>query len=201
MPNSYDTADTFLPTAPTRCRWANPANSRYLAYHDHEWGVPCDDEVRLFEMLNLEGAQAGLSWETILNKRARYAEVFDGWDAVKIAAYDDAKVASLMADPGIVRNRLKIAATSGNARAYLALCDECGGLAPFLWAYVGGTPIVNHWHADDTPARTELSDQISRDLAARGFKFVGSTIIYAYLQATGIVNDHSIGCFRHVPAA
>ena len=194
-PAAFDAAGT----PPTRCRWANPANPRYLAYHDQEWGVPCTDEVTLFEMLNLEGAQAGLSWETILNKRLRYAEVFDGWDARKIAAYDDAKVASLLADAGIVRNRLKIAATITNARAYLALCDEVGGLVPFLWSCVDGRPIVNHWEAGSTPARTELSDQISRDLAARGFKFVGSTIIYAYMQSMGIVNDHSVGCFLHVP--
>ena len=196
MPNP---AKPAVPSSPVRCRWANPANPLYLAYHDHELGVPCKDEVTLFEMLNLEGAQAGLSWETILNKRTRYAQVFDGWDAYKIAAYDDAKVASLMADAGIVRNRLKIAATITNARAYLALCEEIGGLVPFLWSYVGGTPIVNHWESGSTPARTELSDQISRDLAARGFKFVGSTIIYAYMQSMGIVNDHSVGCFRHTP--
>lgn len=187
------------PTLP-RCRWANPANQLYLAYHDHEWGVPCHDEVRLFEMLNLEGAQAGLSWQTILNKRARYAEVFDGWDVRKIAAYDDVKVARLLADAGIVRNRLKIAATISNAHAYLALCDEVGGLVPFLWSYVGGAPIVNQWNAGDTPSKTELSDQISRDLTARGFKFVGSTIIYAYMQSMGIVDDHSIGCFLRHPA-
>lgn len=197
MPNpSKPTA----PTAPTRCRWANPANPLYLAYHDHEWGVPCQDETTLFEMLNLEGAQAGLSWETILNKRAHYAHVFDGWDAHKIAAYDDAKVASLLADTGIVRNRLKIAATISNARAYLALCDAVGGLVPFLWSYVDGVPIINHWPADSAPAKTALSDQISKDLAACGFKFVGSTIVYAYMQSMGIVNDHSVGCFRHDPA-
>ena len=196
MPNSSKPADR---SSPTRCRWANPANPRYLAYHDQEWGVPCTDEVTLFEMLNLEGAQAGLSWETILNKRERYAQVFDGWDATKISAYDEAKVASLMADAGIVRNRLKIAATITNARAYLKLCEEFGGLVPFLWSYVDGTPIVNHWTAGGTPAKTELSDRISKDLAARGFRFVGSTIVYAYMQSMGIVNDHSIGCFLHVP--
>ena len=204
MPTSATTtADATGPSThpqnPHRCRWANPANPRYLAYHDQEWGVPCQDEATLFEMLNLEGAQAGLSWETILNKRARYAQVFDGWDAHKIAAYDEAKVASLMADAGIVRNRLKIAATITNARAYLALCEEVGGLVPFLWSYVGGTPIINHWRAGSTPARTELSDRISKDLAARGFKFVGSTIVYAYMQSMGIVNDHSVDCFLHQP--
>src|SRR5690606_21981317 len=149
-----------------RCRWANPANPRYLAYHDEEWGVPCHDERRLFEMLNLEGAQAGLSWETILNKRANYAVAFDGWDAEKIARYGDAKVAQLLADPGIVRNRLKIAAAINNARAYLRLREACGGLAPFLWAFVDGKPLRNAppSHAE-VPAKTELSDRISKELA------------------------------------
>jgi DNA-3-methyladenine glycosylase I len=187
------TADSTV----VRCRWANPANPLYLHYHDHEWGVPCHDERTLFEMLNLEGAQAGLSWETILNKRAHYARVFDEWDAVKIAAYDEAKVAALLADPGIVRNRLKVAATITNARAYLALCDSVGGLDALLWSYVDGTPIRNAWTAATTPASTPLSDRIAKDLKACGFKFVGSTIVYAYMQSMGIVNDHSIDCFRH----
>lgn len=181
-----------------RCAWANPANPRYLAYHDEEWGVPCHDETRLFEMLNLEGAQAGLSWETVLNKRAHYREVFDGWDAEKIVHYDDAKVAALLADPGIIRNRLKVAATISNAQAYLRLRDEQGGLAPFLWAYVDGKPIRNAWKSlQECPARTPLSDRLSKDLGKRGFKFVGSTIVYAYMQATGMVNDHCVDCFRH----
>lgn len=183
---------------PTRCAWANPANPRYLAYHDEEWGVPCHDETRLFEMLNLEGAQAGLSWETILNKRDAYRAAFDGWDAEKIARYDEAKVAQLLGNAGIVRNRLKIAAAITNAQAYLRLRDEVGGLDPFLWAYVDGAPIENAWNSrQEVPAKTPLSDRISRDLAKRGFKFVGSTIIYAYMQATGMVNDHCIDCFRH----
>lgn len=182
----------------TRCSWANPANPRYLAYHDDEWGVPCRDETRLFEMLNLEGAQAGLSWETVLNKREHYRTVFDGWDAEKIARYDAEKVAALLADAGIIRNRLKVAATISNAQAYLRLREETGGLAPFLWAYVDGKPIRNAWaHMHDCPAKTPLSDRISKDLGKRGFKFVGSTIIYAYMQAIGIVNDHWVGCFRH----
>ncbi len=183
-----------------RCAWANPANPRYLAYHDEEWGQPCRDETRLFEMLNLEGAQAGLSWETILNKRDSYRAAFDGWDAQKIARYDAAKVASLLADPGIVRNRLKVAAAITNAQAYLRLREEAGGLAPFLWAYVDGKPVQNAWKSlKDCPAKTELSDRISKDLAKRGFKFVGSTIIYAYMQAIGMVNDHCVDCFRHRP--
>jgi DNA-3-methyladenine glycosylase I len=178
----------------TRCSWANPANPRYLAYHDHEWGVPCHDETTLFEMLNLEGAQAGLSWETILNKRDSYRAAFDGWDAEKIARYDEAKVAELLANPGIVRNRLKVAAAITNARAYLAMRGQGLALDRYLWDFVGGQPIVNDWSAGGRPARTELSDRISKDLAKRGFKFVGSTIVYAYMQGIGMVDDHDPGC-------
>ena len=181
-----------------RCSWANPNNPRYIAYHDQEWGVPCRDELRLFEMLNLEGAQAGLSWETILNKRDNYRAAFDGWDARKIAAYDEAKVEQLLSDPGIVRNRLKVNAAITNARAYLRLLEEGSSLSSLLWGYVGGKPIVNRIAAQgDRPARTELSDRISKDLAKRGFKFVGSTIVYAYMQGIGMVNDHDLACFRH----
>ena len=181
-----------------RCRWANPANPKYIAYHDEEWGLPCHDELRLFEMLNLEGAQAGLSWETILNKRDSYRAAFDNWDAHKIAAYGPDKVAELLANPGIVRNKLKVAAAIGNAQAYLRLVDEGGSLDQFLWAYVGGKPIVNNVEKQgDRAAKTELSDRISKDLAKRGFKFVGSTIIYAYMQGIGMVNDHDQACFRH----
>jgi DNA-3-methyladenine glycosylase I len=183
---------------PTRCFWANPANPRYLAYHDEEWGVPCHDETRLFEMLNLEGAQAGLSWETILNKRDGYRAAFDGWDAEKIARYDDSKVAELLGNAGIVRNRLKVAAAITNAQAYLRLRDEAGGLDSLLWSYVDGEPIQNAWNSrSEVPAKTALSDRISKDLAQRGFKFVGSTIIYAYMQASGMINDHCVDCFRH----
>ncbi|AIY43939.1 DNA-3-methyladenine glycosylase [Collimonas arenae] len=181
-----------------RCAWANPANPRYLAYHDEEWGQPCHDEVRLFEMLNLEGAQAGLSWETILNKRENYWRAFDGWNAKKIARYDESKVASLLADAGIVRNRLKVAAAITNAQAYLKLQAELGGLDAYLWAFVDGEPIQNQWTLlGGNPAKTPLSDRISKDLAKRGFKFVGSTIIYAYMQAIGMVNDHCVECYRH----
>ena len=181
-----------------RCGWVNLNNPRYVTYHDQEWGVPCHDETRLFEMLNLEGAQAGLSWETVLNKRETYRAAFDQWDAEKIARYDDAKLASLLADPGIVRNRLKVAATITNAKSYLRLREEVGGLDPFLWAYVDGQPVRNQWQSlDQAPAKTPLSDQLSKDLAKRGFKFVGSTIIYAYLQGIGIVNDHVVACHCH----
>ncbi|NEX63774.1 DNA-3-methyladenine glycosylase I [Noviherbaspirillum galbum] len=183
-----------------RCAWANPANPLYLSYHDHEWGVPCHDERKLFEMLNLEGAQAGLSWETVLNKRENYRLAFDGWDPERIARYDDAKIAELLANPGIIRNRLKINAAITNARAYLELREREGGLAPFLWAYVDGKPMQNRW-SGAAPATTPLSDRISKELSRRGFKFVGSTIIYAYMQAIGMVNDHRADCFRHASLA
>ena len=183
---------------PTRCGWANVNNPLYLHYHDEEWGVPCHDELRLFEMLNLEGAQAGLSWETVLNKRENYCAAFDGWDAVKIATYDADKVAELLGNAGIIRNRLKVAATITNAQAYLRMCDELGGLDPYLWAYVDGKPVQGNWgNGNPSPAKTALSDAISKDLLKRGFKFVGSTIIYAYLQGIGLVDDHTAACFRH----
>ncbi|MFL6658272.1 MAG: DNA-3-methyladenine glycosylase I [Massilia sp.] len=180
-----------------RCSWANVANPRYIAYHDHEWGVPCHDENTLFEMLNLEGAQAGLSWETILNKRATYRAAFDDWDAEKIAAYGPEKVAELLANPGIVRNKLKVAAAITNAQAYLRLRAEGSTLDQFLWAYVDGKPIVNRFTRETRPAKTDLSDRLSKDLLKRGFKFVGSTIVYAYMQGIGMVNDHDVACFCH----
>ena len=173
------------------------ANPRYIAYHDHEWGVPCHDENRLFEMLNLEGAQAGLSWETILNKRDTYRAAFDDWDAEKIAAYGPDKVAELLANPGIVRNRLKVAATITNAQAYLRLRAEGSTLDQYLWNFVGGQPVINSFTRETRPAKTALSDQISKDLLKRGFKFVGSTIVYAYMQGIGMVDDHDVSCFRH----
>ena len=180
---------------PIRCTWANMANPRYVQYHDEEWGVPCHDENRLFEMLNLEGAQAGLSWETILNKRENYRLAFDGWDAEKIARYGDDKVAELLANAGIVRNRLKVAAAITNAQAYLRLRAAGSSLDQYLWDFVGGEPIVNSFPNGERPAKTELSGRISKDLAKRGFKFVGSTIIYAYMQGIGLVNDHDMTCF------
>jgi DNA-3-methyladenine glycosylase I len=180
-----------------RCTWANMANPRYIAYHDHEWGVPCHDETTLFEMLNLEGAQAGLSWETILNKRDNYRAAFDHWDAQLIARYDEAKVAELLANPGIVRNRLKVAAAITNAKAYLAMREQGLTLDAYLWGWVDGKPLVNNWPDGVRPAKTDLSDRVSKDLAKRGFKFVGSTIVYAYMQATGLVNDHLTGCAQY----
>jgi DNA-3-methyladenine glycosylase I len=174
----------------TRCSWANPANPLYLHYHDHEWCVACHDEKQLFEMLILEGAQAGLSWETILNKRENYREAFDGWDIKKIAQYDAVKVEELMQNAGIVRNRLKINATIINANAYFQLCKDVGSLDAYLWSHVKAKPVRNKQRV----ITSEVSDTISKDLKKRGFKFVGSTIIYAYMQAIGMVNDHSADC-------
>lgn len=173
-----------------RCAWANPKNPLYLDYHDHEWGQVCHDERRLFEMLNLEGAQAGLSWETILNKRENYRQAFDDWDAQIIAQYDADKIEQLMQNAGIVRNRLKINAVIVNARAYLQLCQDVGSLDAYLWSHVQGTILVNRQRV----ITSEVSDVISKDLKKRGFKFVGSTIIYAYMQAIGMVQDHEAGC-------
>lgn len=178
----------------TTCAWAMKTAAE-RAYHDAEWGRPVHDDRLLFEMLILEGAQAGLSWSTILAKRDGYRRAFDHFDARKIAAYTDADRERLMNDVGIVRNRLKINAAIVNAQAYLRLCDEEGSLDAWLWQQVDGRPVVNHWtEMKQIPARTELSDRISKALLKRGFKFVGSTIIYAYLQAVGVVNDHLIGC-------
>jgi len=168
------------------------------AYHDTEWGVPLHDDRALFEFLILEGAQAGLSWSTILRKRENYRKAFDGFDARKIARYDEGKIAALLEDAGIVRNRLKIAATISNAQAFLAAQKEFGSFDAYIWRFTGGRPILNRWRGTgDMPARTAASDAMSKDLAKRGFRFVGSTICYAFMQATGMVNDHTIGCFRH----
>jgi len=180
----------------TRCPWAG-ADALYQAYHDTEWGVPLHDDRRLFEMLILEGAQAGLSWITILRKRDAYRKAFDGFQVEKIAKYSEKKLASLLADAGIVRNRLKIQSAVKNARSFLAIQEEFGSFDQYLWSYVDGRPVRNRWkESSQVPARTELSDRISKDLKKRGMTFVGSTIIYAYLQAVGVVNDHLVSCFR-----
>ena len=182
-----------------RCPWCE-GSDLYRQYHDLEWGVPLHDDRALFELLILEGAQAGLSWSTILKKRAHYREVFDGFEPQRIALYDEAKVAALLADPGIVRNRAKVAATIGNAKAYLALRQGGETLDDFLWRFVGGAPICNHWSSmAEVPAKTAQSDAMSKALLKAGFKFVGSTICYAFMQATGMVNDHLTTCFRHAP--
>lgn len=179
-----------------RCAW--PKTELDIAYHDHEWGVPVHDDRRLFELLILEGAQAGLSWTTILKKRENYRCAFDHFAARKIAKYDAQKVKSLLADSGIVRNRLKIAATIQNAKAFLAVQKEFGSFDAYLWRFVGGKPIQNRRRSlQDIPPRTAESDALSQDLLQRGFKFVGSTICYAYMQAIGMVNDHTTDCFRH----
>ena len=179
-----------------RCPWAGD-DPLYLAYHDNEWGVPAHDDRHLFEMLNLEGAQAGLSWITILRKRENYRRAFANWDAVKIARFGAKDVARLLADPGIVRNRLKIRATIGNARAFLQVRKEFGSFDRYLWQFVGGVPVQNRRRAvRNVPARTPEADALSRDLKRRGFRFVGSTICYAFMQAVGMVNDHVASCFR-----
>lgn len=180
----------------SRCPW--PKTPLDLAYHDTEWGVPLHDDRALFELLILEGAQAGLSWSTILAKRENYRRAFDQFDATKIARYNARKVAALLADAGIVRNRLKIAATIQNAKAFLEVQREFGSFDRYLWSFVGGKPIVNRRRSPkDVPARTAESDALSRDLLKRGFKFVGSTICYAFMQASGMVNDHLVTCTRH----
>ena len=182
----------------TRCAWAAASNPLYLAYHDEEWGVPLHDDRGLLEMLILEGMQAGLSWSTILNKRTNFRLAFAGFHAAKIAAYDVDDVAALLANPGIVRNRLKIAAAINNAQAFLALQAEFGSFDAYIWQFVGGQPVRNAWQAlRDLPAHTPISDAMSKDLRRRGFKFVGSTICYAFMQATGMVNDHVVSCFRY----
>ncbi|MCU1492957.1 MAG: DNA-3-methyladenine glycosylase [Acidimicrobiaceae bacterium] len=165
------------------------------SYHDDEWGVPSHDDLHLFEMLVLEGAQAGLSWSTILAKRENYRRVFDGFDPERVAHYDEAKLASLLEDPGIVRNRLKVRSAVSNARAFLAVRDDHGSFADYLWAWVDGAPVVNHPRSmAELPATSELSDRLGKDLKRLGFSFVGSTIVYAFLEAVGVVDDHLVGC-------
>jgi DNA-3-methyladenine glycosylase I len=179
-----------------RCSWAQEEVS--IAYHDSEWGVPVHEDRRLFEMLILEGAQAGLSWITILKKRENYRRAFDNFDARKIGKYNLTKVEQLMADAGIVRNRLKIESTIKNAKAFLAVQREFGSFDAYIWQFVGGNPIQNHRQStNELPARTAESDAMSKDLLKRGFKFVGSTICYAFMQGVGMVNDHTVNCFRH----
>ncbi len=179
-----------------RCQWAQSESMH--AYHDHEWGVPVHDDTRLFEMLTLEGAQAGLSWQTILNKRDNYRRAFDGFDPKRVAAYTAAKTAKLLADPGIVRNRLKVASTIANAQAVLAIQSEHGSFDAYIWQFVGHKPIRNRFDTlKDIPTQTAESNAMSKDLLARGFKFVGPTICYAFMQAVGMVNDHETGCDQH----
>ena len=179
-----------------RCSW--PKTELDIAYHDQEWGVPVHEDQRLFEFLILEGAQAGLSWSTILNKRENYRRAFDRFDPRKVAKYDAARVRSLLQDKGIVRNRLKIKAAVENAKAFLVVQGEFGSFDTYIWQFVGGEPVVNRRRSrTGIPARTAQSDAMSKDLLRRGFKFVGSTICYAFMQAVGMVNDHYADCFRH----
>ena len=180
-----------------RCAWVDLSKPDYVAYHDTEWGVPVHDDRTLFEFLVLESAQAGLSWYTILRKREAYRQAFDGCDASIIARYDADKVAELLANAGIVRNRLKVLATINNAQRFLAVQAEFGSFSAYVWGFVGGRPQVNAWRTlAECPARTTESDALSADLKRRGFKFMGSTVCYAYMQAVGMVNDHLLGCFR-----
>ena len=185
-------------TKQMRCAWAGD-DPLYIAYHDEDWGVPIyDDDRLLFEMLTLEGAQAGLSWITILRKRQNYKQAFDNFDVSKVARYDEAKIAELLNNPGIIRNKLKVRSTVSNAQVYLQIQAEFGSFATYIWDYVDGTPLQNTWsRMEYVPAYTPLSDKISKALKKRGFKFAGSTIVYAYMQSIGMVNDHTLNCFRH----
>jgi DNA-3-methyladenine glycosylase I len=183
---------------PTRCAWVPPEDPLYLAYHDEEWGMPSHDDRHLFEMLSLEGAQAGLSWSTILRKREGYRRAFAGFDAQRVARFDRRKVERLLADPSIVRNRLKVESVVANARAMLDIREEHGSLDAYLWSFVGGRPKVNRWRGlDEIPAESAESEAMSKDLKRRGFRFVGPTVCYAFMQATGMVNDHVTSCFRY----
>jgi len=180
-----------------RCSWCG-SDPLYVAYHDKDWGVPVHEDQKLFEMLILEGAQAGLSWLTILKKRENYRKTFHGFDASTIAGYDQKEIERLMQDAGIVRNRLKIEATIKNARSFLQLCEEFNSFANYLWRFVDGKPLINAWQDHSAiPANTQISDQLSKDLKKRGFNFVGSTICYAFMQSIGMVNDHTTDCFRY----
>lgn len=181
-----------------RCKWVKLTNPTYVKYHDEEWGVPVYDDATLFEFIVLESAQAGLSWETILNRRAGYRAAFDQFDYVKIARYSDQKMAELAEDTRIIRNKLKIKATVTNAQAFIKIQEEFGSFSKYIWDFVGGKPIVNTWKTiSEVPASTPLSDKISKDMKKRGFKFFGTTICYAHMQGTGMVNDHTTDCFRY----
>ncbi len=185
----------IMPDENLRCSWAK--NDLSIAYHDAEWGVPLHDDKRLFEFLILEGAQAGLSWDTVLRKRKNYRRAFDDFDAAKIARYDENKLNELLQNEGIIRNRLKIASAVLNAKSYLKIKDEFDSFDSYIWQFADGKPIVNHWKTPaEVPAKTSVSDAMSKDLKRRGFNFVGSTIMYAFMQACGLVNDHLVSCFR-----
>jgi DNA-3-methyladenine glycosylase I len=185
-----------------RCKWAEGVSLEYIRYHDEEWGVPVHDDGTQFEFLILEGAQAGLSWSTILNKREGYRKAFADFDPQKVARFSKKRVEKLLQDPSIVRNRLKVESAVTNAKAFLAVQEEFGSFSDYIWGFVDGTPIQNKFRRDrDVPATSPESDALSKDLKKRGFKFVGSTIVYAHMQATGLVNDHVTGCFRYKACA
>ena len=185
-----------------RCKWAEGTSLDYIRYHDEEWGVPAYDDRTQFEFLILEGAQAGLSWSTILNKREGYRKLFAEFDPEKVARFTKNRIEKLLLDPSIVRNRLKVESTVSNAKAFLKVQEEFGSFSDYIWGFVDGKPIQNKFRKDgDVPATSPESDALSKDLQKRGFRFVGSTIIYAHMQATGMVNDHVTGCFRHKPCA
>jgi len=185
-----------------RCKWAEGVSLEYIEYHDKEWGVPVWDDQTQFEFLILEGAQAGLSWSTILNKRDGYRRLFAGFDVAKVARFTKPRIEKILQDPAIVRNRLKVESTVNNAKAFLEVQKEFGTFSEYIWGFVGGKPIQNRFRKDsDIPATSAESDALSKDLKKRGFKFVGSTIIYAHMQATGMVNDHVESCFRYKPCA
>lgn len=184
----------------TRCKWAEGVSLDYIEYHDKEWGVPVFDDRVQFEFLLLEGAQAGLSWSTILNKREGYRKAFADFDPVKVARFTQKRIEKILLDPGIVRNRLKVQSAVGNAKVFLAVQKEFGSFSQYIWSFVDGKPVQNKFRKDgDIPATSPESDALSKDLKKRGFKFVGSTIMYAHMQATGLVNDHVTACFRHKP--
>lgn len=186
----------------TRCKWAEGAGPNYIDYHDTEWGVPVHDDRVQFEFLLLEGAQAGLSWSTILNKRAGYRKLFAEFDVQKVARFSPQRIEKILLDPAIVRNRLKVVSAVTNARAFIAVQEEFGSFSDYIWGFVDGRPIQHRFRKDsDIPASTPESDALSKDLKRRGFKFVGTTIIYAHMQATGLVNDHITACFRYKPCA
>ena len=183
---------------PTRCEWANPNNPLYLDYHDTEWGVPVYDDQHLFEMICLEGAQAGLSWETVLKKRQNYKKHFKNFDPINVSKFTDKKLDTILLDPGIIRNRLKIYSVRKNAQAFLEIKKEFGLFSTYIWNFVNAKPIQNkHTQLSETPSNTPISDAMSKDLKKRGFNFVGSTICYAFMQACGLVNDHTTSCFRY----
>lgn len=182
----------------TRCPWLNTKNDLYTKYHDEEWGRPIHDDIRHFEMITLEGAQAGLSWETVLNKRENYRKLFAGFDPLKVSKFTEKKIEKLLLDSGIIRNRLKVESTVSNAKAFLEVQKEYGSFDKYIWSFTKGKTIFNHFESlKDYPSKTELSDVISKDLKKKGFRFVGSTIVYAYLQASGIVQDHSKECYLY----